>query len=50
MNIIAVDIGNTNVAVGLFLDGREESIQSLPGRAKEDLRDCLVSAWASGTP
>ena len=26
MNIVAVDIGNTNVAVGLFLDGKEESV------------------------
>jgi type III pantothenate kinase len=45
MNIVAVDIGNTNVSVGLFLDGKEESIQSLPGAGEADLRDCLVSAW-----
>ncbi len=45
MNIVAVDIGNTNVSVGLFLDGKEESIQSLPGAGEAALRDCLVSAW-----
>jgi type III pantothenate kinase len=45
MNIVAVDVGNTNVAVGLFLDGKEESIQSLPGGGEAALRDCLLSAW-----
>lgn len=45
MNIIAVDIGNTSVAVGLFLDGKEDFIQSFPGGPEADLRDCLVSAW-----
>lgn len=45
MNIVAVDIGNTNVAVGLFLDGKETSIQSLPGAGEAELRDCLVAAW-----
>lgn len=45
MNIVAVGIGNTNVSVGLFLDGEEESVQSLPGTGQADLRACLVSAW-----
>ncbi len=45
MNIVAIDIGNTNISVGLFLDGKEESIQSLPGAGQDDLRACLEAAW-----
>ena len=45
MNIIAVDIGNTNVNIGFFLDGEEQSIKSIPGRSRAKLTDCLKSAW-----
>lgn len=45
MNIIAVDIGNTKIAVGLFLDGKDESIQSFADGAEAEFRDYLVSAW-----
>ncbi len=45
MNIIAVDIGNTNIAIGLFLDGNEEFIRSISGQAEAELRECLVDAW-----
>ena len=45
MNIIAVDIGNTNITIGLFIDGEEEFIKSFPGRAHTKLADCLKSAW-----
>lgn len=45
MNIIAIDIGNTNVAVGLFLDGQEEFVKSIPGRSGAELTSCLTSAW-----
>ena len=45
MNIVAVDIGNTNVAVGLFLDGKEDSIESVPGAGQAELRASLVTAW-----
>jgi type III pantothenate kinase len=45
MNIVAVDIGNTKVAVGLFLDGKEDSIESFSGQAEAELRDYLVSIW-----
>ena len=31
MNILAVDIGNTNIDIGLFLDEKVEPIQSIPG-------------------
>ena len=45
MNIIAVDIGNTNIDIGLFLDGEEQFIKSIPGRSRTKLTDCLKSAW-----
>ena len=45
MNIIAVDIGNSNIGVGLFLDGTEDSIRSIPGRAESELRECLIDSW-----
>ena len=46
MNIIAVDIGNTNIGIGLFLDGKEQFIKSIPGRCLAKLTSCLKSAWS----
>jgi type III pantothenate kinase len=45
MNIIAVDIGNTNIAVGLFLEGTEEFVRSIPGESEPEVRACLVDSW-----
>jgi len=45
MNIIAVDIGNTNITIGLFLEDKEEFIKSVPGRSHKKLTDCFKSAW-----
>ena len=45
MNIIAIDIGNTNIDIGLFLDGEEQCIKSFSGQAREELTNCLKSAW-----
>lgn len=45
MNIIAIDIGNTNIAIGLFLEGREKFIESIPGLSEGELTKCLESAW-----
>ena len=45
MNIIAIDIGNTNINIGLFLDGEEQFVKSFAGQAREELADCLKSAW-----
>ena len=45
MNLIAIDIGNTKIAVGLFLDGEEKSIVSIPGREQDRLRAALKDAW-----
>jgi len=46
MNIIAVDIGNTNISIGLFLDGKEQFIKSISGKSRAKLTDCLKSAWS----
>jgi len=46
MNIIAVDIGNTNITIGLFIKDEEEFIKSIPGRAHKKLKDCLKAAWS----
>ena len=45
MNLIAVDIGNTNVSIGLFLKGREQFVDSVPGKSKDKLTECIRSAW-----
>ncbi|MCU0914865.1 MAG: type III pantothenate kinase [Planctomycetes bacterium] len=45
MNIIAIDIGNTNIGIGLFLDGTEDFIRSIPGGSQAQLRECLVDSW-----
>ncbi|MFQ6036365.1 MAG: type III pantothenate kinase, partial [Sedimentisphaerales bacterium] len=41
----AVDIGNTNIDIGLFLDGQEQFIKSIAGNSRQELTDCLESAW-----
>jgi type III pantothenate kinase len=46
MNIVAIDIGNTNVAIGLFREGKDESIEIIPGEATDGLRDHLVKRWS----
>jgi type III pantothenate kinase len=46
MNAIAIDIGNTNIGIGLFLDDKDESIRSIPGGAAGELRDHLIEAWS----
>lgn len=45
MNIIAIDIGNTNITVALFLDSKEKFIKSVPGDAAGKLKMLLTSAW-----
>jgi len=45
MNIIAIDIGNTNITIALFLKGQEESIKSIPGKSESELAVCLKSIW-----
>ncbi len=45
MNVIAVDIGNTNIDIGLFVEDQEKSIESVPGRSRAKLTNRLRSAW-----
>ena len=45
MNLIAIDIGNTNITIGLFLKDRELFIKSIPGDSEEQLTELLESAW-----
>jgi type III pantothenate kinase len=46
MNVIAVDIGNTNIGIGLFLESKEQFVKSIPGGSRAKLVSCLKSAWA----
>jgi type III pantothenate kinase len=45
MNIIAIDIGNTNIDIGFFLEDKEQFIKSIPGRSSTKLTSCLKSTW-----
>ena len=45
MNIIAIDIGNTNITIGLYLGDEEQFIKSIPGQSRKELTSCLASAW-----
>ncbi|MCD6393973.1 MAG: type III pantothenate kinase, partial [Planctomycetes bacterium] len=48
MNIIAIDIGNTTITVGLFVKDQEKFIESLPGNAEDiepKLTRLLTEAW-----
>jgi type III pantothenate kinase len=45
MNIIAIDIGNTNITIGFYLKDEEQFIMSVPGQTHEEIAYCLVSAW-----
>jgi len=45
MNIIAIDIGNTNIHIGLFLNDEEQFFESIPGGSRAKLTNCLKSAW-----
>ncbi len=46
MNIIAVDIGNTNITIALFIKDEEQFTKSVPGKSTKKLADTLKSAWA----
>jgi len=45
MNLIAIDIGNTNISVGLFLNGEEEFVKTFSGQASAELTELLKSTW-----
>lgn len=48
MNLIAIDIGNTTITIGLYLDDEEKLVRSIPGRAddaRKQVTDLLVEMW-----
>lgn len=45
MNIVAIDIGNTNITVGLFVKDVEKFIKSVSGGDSEKLSELLVEMW-----
>ncbi len=45
MNLIAIDIGNTNIGIGLFLKGEEQFVKSVSGDATAELTELLKSTW-----
>jgi len=45
MNIIAIDIGNTNITAGLFIDNTEAMIEKIAGENLGELGACLKSFW-----
>jgi len=46
MNLIALDIGNTNISFGFFLNDKEELVQSMPNTDLTALAGLLKSSWA----
>lgn len=45
MNVIAIDIGNTNIKIGLYLDGNEEPIVTIKGENKSEIIKILSDYW-----
>jgi len=48
MNLIAVDIGNTTITTGLYLDDAEKLVRSIPGKAddaRKQVTDLLLEMW-----
>ena len=45
MNVIAIDIGNTNIDIGFYLKDEEKSITSIPGKSRSKLVDHLKNSW-----
>ena len=45
MNVIAIDIGNTNIDIAFYLDNKEQFIKSIAGVSETKLTSCLKSAW-----
>ena len=45
MNIIAIDIGNTHLHIGLFIQDAQVSIESLPGQDQAKIKAALSAAW-----
>ncbi|MFC1760697.1 type III pantothenate kinase [Planctomycetota bacterium] len=46
MNILAIDIGNTNIGLGLFLNGNQEAMESVSGDDIPQLTKTLKDLWS----
>ena len=45
MNMIAVDIGNTNINIGLFVKDKEKSTETIAGTNKKKLNEHITEIW-----
>ncbi len=45
MNLIAIDIGNTNIGIALFLKGEEQFVKTLCGESTAEITEFLKSTW-----
>ena len=45
MNLLAIDIGNTNITIALFLDGKSASIEHIAGEDRDLITEVLEAAW-----
>ena len=45
MNIIAIDIGNSTITIGLFVENNEKFIETVDGNDERRLSDLLTGAW-----
>ncbi len=45
MNLIAIDIGNSNIDLGLFLKDEQKEVISVDGGSKEELENTIKSLW-----
>jgi len=45
MNLLAIDIGNTNIGFGLYLEGEQDTVESIDGTKGDELKAILVQLW-----
>jgi type III pantothenate kinase len=45
MNLIAIDIGNTNIKIGLFLQSQIETVQTIPAENEKAISETLNELW-----
>lgn len=45
MNLLAIDIGNSNITFALFSDGEEKLLETIPGDDEKAIADILDQAW-----
>jgi len=45
VNLVAIDIGNTNITAGLFIDSTEAMIEKIAGDNSEELAKILKTFW-----